>query len=141
MNRKTQPPNPSIVSLITSGIDPVTDVYYIALPLCGPDLRELKRKTPNQRFTLYTSLWISLNALEALDFLHSKCNIIHRDVKPSNFVLATPKDLRDLRIIDFGLASDARFGKAKNKFLGTLRYSSLNATSGQVCFLIFEKSV
>jgi len=124
-------PNRPIISLVAYGQDPILDVYYVVLPICGPDLRALVKQTPHGRFTMYTSLWFTLEAMHILEFLHFKCKIIHRDIKPSNFIIGVDSSgSRDLRIIDFGLSSTAKDGKAKNKFMGTLRYSSLNATDG-----------
>ena len=46
---------------------------------------------------------------EALDYAHSK-KIIHRDIKPSNIfiVLDEEKNITDVQVIDFGLASEIR---------------------------------
>ena len=46
---------------------------------------------------------------EALDYAHSK-KIVHRDIKPSNIfvVIDEAKNITDVQVIDFGLASEIR---------------------------------
>lgn len=45
---------------------------------------------------------IVANVLRALHYLHS-CNILHRDVKPENILLAS-SDSGDIKLSDFGIA-------------------------------------
>ena len=41
---------------------------------------------------------------KALVYIHDKCNVIHRDIKPDNIILGSHKDLSAVKLIDFGLA-------------------------------------
>ena len=40
----------------------------------------------------------------ALNYLHEKKNIIHRDIKPDNIVMGSHSDLTKVKLVDFGLA-------------------------------------
>jgi len=62
-----------------------------------------------QPLPLEEVLQILLPVAKALDYAHSN-RIIHRDIKPSNIfvVLDDAKAIRDVQVIDFGLASEIR---------------------------------
>ena len=69
--------------------------------------------------------------------MHIK-HIIHRDIKPDNFVMGIDNKIDLLYLIDFGLAKKYRSSRnsqhikfANNKKLtGTARYASINALKG-----------
>ena len=66
-----------------------------------------------------------------------KRNFIHRDIKPENFLIGCNKKINMIYIIDFGLSkrficpkSNDHIEMKKTKFIGTPRWSSLNAHMG-----------
>ena len=69
--------------------------------------------------------------------MHDK-NVIHRDIKPDNFVMGINNDEIKVYILDFGLAKAFRSDKKEQhvkfvmnkKLTGTVRYASVNALRG-----------
>lgn len=70
--------------------------------LDGGNLKQLVRKRGN--LSLYETISIFKKIIKGLNFMHEqKRTIIHRDLKPENILLS--KDLIDVKISDFGIAS------------------------------------
>uniref|UniRef100_A0A0K0DSN1 Protein kinase domain-containing protein n=1 Tax=Strongyloides stercoralis TaxID=6248 RepID=A0A0K0DSN1_STRER len=106
----------------------------LAMAMCGPNIRELKKATEFDRFSPTTTFWIMKKMVDALKILH-EFGWIHRDVKPANFCIGLGKEgAHRLYVVDFGLARKyiTSTGKLREKrtfssFRGTLRYASINA--------------
>ena len=90
----------------------------------------------NLKFSLKDCCMIGIQILDRLEYIHSKY-IIHRDVKPDNFLIGYP-DSNIIYIIDFGLAKkfmSSRTGKhakfsINKKWSGTTRFASANSLRG-----------
>jgi len=82
-------------------IDDESAVYVVMEYVEGCSLAELLRqgRTPTQK----EAVRIAVSVLDALTAVH-KCGLVHRDVKPSNIVLAPGGTVK---LIDFGLAKCA----------------------------------
>ena len=61
--------------------------YNIAvMELMGKSLQKLLLKTPTKKMSIRCVCNIGYQMIEILKFIHDK-NIIHRDIKPDNFVI------------------------------------------------------
>ena len=88
-------------------------------------------------FTVKSTAMIGYQIINILKYIHNM-HIIHRDVKPDNFVMGRKEFNATLYIVDFGLAKKFRSSRTlkqlpltKRKGLtGTARYASINALQG-----------
>ena len=105
--------------------------------LLGPSVTDIsKLKQAKNGFPIKDICMIALQGLDRLEYIHSK-NIIHRDIKPQNF-LVERKDSKIIYLIDFGNARKykssrtGKFIKFSNLGLvfGSMAFSSINANAG-----------
>ena len=97
------------------------------------DVFQLQQK----KFSIKTVSMLGIQMLDRLEFIHNK-NIIHRDIKPDNFVLGLDNKSHIIYILDFGLSKKFRSSRThqhikfsvNKKLTGTARYASINALKG-----------
>lgn len=74
-------------------------------------------------------------SVEIVRDIHKK-NILHRDIKPDNFMIKERNGIKDLYIIDFGLAKRYIIEgkhieeKQDKNIIGTVKYASINIHNG-----------
>jgi serine/threonine protein kinase len=116
----------NVVELLDFGEDHGT--FYLAMEFIdGTDLHSFIYDHPHDQVPLPIALRILVQAAKALDAAH-RLGIVHRDVKPANFLIAGDGESVRVKLADFGLAREAddeefRITKA-GKTLGTVDYMS-----------------
>lgn len=113
------------------------DRNLIVTDLLGPSLDDLFAFC-NRKFSLKTTLSLMDQMLKCVEIVHS-AGLIHRDLKPDNFLIGLGQKANTVHLIDYGLATswvdsktklhtDYREGRGQ---VGTLRYISVNAHLGR----------
>ena len=101
------------------------DYYILITEFCqGINLEKIiyQCNLVNQYLDEILVLKILKQLLECLNFLHNKCHIIHRDIKPDNIILGNDNNIK---LIDFGLSA----------------YLEKDDTNEDTSFLVSRKSV
>eukprot|EP01128_Nolandella_sp_AFSM9_P011653 TRINITY_DN84_c0_g2_i1.p1 TRINITY_DN84_c0_g2~~TRINITY_DN84_c0_g2_i1.p1 ORF type:complete len:529 (+),score=63.95 TRINITY_DN84_c0_g2_i1:127-1713(+) len=103
----------------------------LVMETLGPSLSDLFYQG-GKRFSLKTVLMLGDQMIKRLEQIHD-AGILHRDIKPGNFVMGIGANKHKVYLIDFGLANFYIENgmhvayKEDAPFRGTHRYASLNA--------------
>ena len=104
--------------------------YYMVINLLGESLQSLKER--KQSFSLKLVLQIGIQILFLLKMIHDK-GIVHRDIKPDNFLLGLNSKSKQIYIIDFGFCKTflndnkhIEIKKTKN-LIGSNNFASVKA--------------
>ena len=106
------------------------------MELLGQSLENLFQ-AQNKSFSIKTACMLGIQMVDRIEYVHSR-KIIHRDIKPDNFVIGRGLKSHIVYVLDFGLSKKYRSSKTlkhypiiKSKNLtGTARYASINALNG-----------
>ena len=108
------------------------DFNVLVMQLLDKSLEDLINKY--NTFSIKTVAILGYQMVNILQYIHDR-HIIHRDIKPDNFVMGAQEDNAKLYILDFGLAKKYRSSRTlvqypyvkKKKLTGTARYASIHA--------------
>jgi casein kinase 1 len=113
---------------------------YLVMDLLGKNLQDVLKNAPGERLPLRYVCIIGIRTLVRLRDMHRQ-GLLHRDVKPQNFLLGSggDKGTSDIWAVDFGLAKPYRsaggahmpYVRGKNGLTGTPRFASTFAQSGE----------
>ncbi|KAK1093103.1 casein kinase I [Friedmanniomyces endolithicus] len=115
------------------------DFDIIVLELLGPSLEDLFTYCGHQ-LSLKTTVMLADQLVARLEAVHSK-GLLHRDVKPSNFLLGMGEKGNTVYITDFGISMDyvanlteesEQSLSTRPRVVGTTRFASVKAHAGRV---------
>eukprot|EP01121_Diplochlamys_sp_Union-15-3_P009010 TRINITY_DN2431_c0_g1_i1.p1 TRINITY_DN2431_c0_g1~~TRINITY_DN2431_c0_g1_i1.p1 ORF type:complete len:336 (-),score=35.70 TRINITY_DN2431_c0_g1_i1:136-1143(-) len=112
------------------------DYNVMIMDVLGPSLEDLFNYC-DRRFSIKTVIMLADQMIRRVEYVHSK-KLLHRDIKPDNFLMGVGTTKNQCLIIDFGLAkkyylpkSNTHIPYRENKQLtGTARYASINTHLG-----------
>ena len=115
--------------------DKVKGYNVLVMELLGESLNTLFHRC-NNKFELDTATLLAYDMIQLVEYIHEK-KILHRDIKPDNFVMGCGDRDNVLYIVDFGLAKKyinsigAHIPLKKGKSItGTARYCSVYTHQG-----------
>ena len=109
----------------------------LVMELMGKSLEDIFENLYVKKMSKRCVCNIGYQMIEILEYIHNK-HIVHRDIKPDNFVVGRNEKRKYIYILDFGLSKKYRSSRTlkhspihKSKNLtGTARYASINALDG-----------
>ena len=113
------------------------DYNVLVMELMGKSLEEIFENLPIKKMSVNCVSKLGIQMIEILEYIHNK-HIIHRDIKPDNFIMGRGEKSKYLYLLDFGLAKKYRSSTTlkhypmikKKNLTGTARYASINALNG-----------
>jgi casein kinase 1 len=101
----------------------------MVMDIMGPCVEDLFDYC-NRVFSVKTVLLLADQIISCLEFVHSR-RVLHRDIKPTNFVMGVPPRAHQVFLVDFGVATKSTPVYSEDmSFVGTVRYASINTHLG-----------
>lgn len=120
---------PGIPSVKWFGKD--TENYYMVINLLGESLQTMKNK--RDCFSIKLVFQIGIHIVELLKTIH-EMGLVHRDIKPDNFLVGLNGENKRIFIIDFGFCKSYLLDgvshipqKKTHNLIGSQTYASINA--------------
>ncbi len=112
-----------------------SEYNILVMQLLGRSLETIFEE--RKKFSLKTVCMLGYQFISALEYIHNR-HILHRDIKPDNFVMGLNSLSQYVYLLDFGLAKKYRSSTTlkqlplvnRKKLTGTARYASINALKG-----------
>jgi serine/threonine protein kinase len=110
-----------------------TKNYYMVMDLLSVSLETKLKQSKTKTFSLDLCFQLGKQALAILEHIHYR-GIIHRDIKPDNFVLGFGENKNQVYLIDFGFCRTYRDAngahislRSVNSLIGSPKFASVHA--------------
>lgn len=109
------------------------NINYLVIDLLGPSISKILKS--EKKISLQKSLIIGSQIIERIKDIHNKY-LIHRDIKPDNFLFESNEETNKIFLIDFGLCKRYNYNgkhieqKKISNIIGTPNFVSLNVHKG-----------
>ena len=106
------------------------NINYLVINLLGPSILKNEKK-----LSLKNSLLIGIQIIERIKYIHNK-HLLHRDIKPDNFLFDLDQQTNKIYLIDFGLCKRYNYNgkhiEQKNirQIVGSPNFVSINVHKG-----------
>jgi serine/threonine protein kinase len=106
------------------------NINYLVINLLGPSILKNEKK-----LSLKNSLLIGIQIIERIKYIHNKY-LLHRDIKPDNFLFDLDQQTNKIYLIDFGLCKRYNYNgkhiEQKNirQIVGSPNFVSINVHKG-----------
>lgn len=103
--------------------------YYMVIDLLGYSLQDLMN---NKKLSLLLIFKLGIKIISIIKAIHEK-GLVHRDIKPHNFLFGLNEKKTDIYLIDFGFCksylNNGQHIKSKpiNNIIGSRSYASINS--------------
>jgi serine/threonine protein kinase len=119
------------------GLTPTGTHQALVIDLESQSLEEITKSSPSMGISLKSCLMIADQMISRLEWVH-RHGLVHRDIKPDNFMMGVGNCSGQVTLIDYGLTRSYLDPHTKQHkmmhdgldFTGTARYGSLNALRG-----------
>lgn len=99
----------------------ITCVNFVFELIKGGELFDFIINSNSGKLDQKLAMDIFMQMIDAVHYMHSE-GFVHRDIKPENFLIHTINNKYEIKLIDFGFATDFKQGEKLTAKVGSINY-------------------